>query len=126
MTVEALIALRREGKYYLVKTMTDAMSCKAFFDEENGSVEIRDDTSQIAVRCVGEDRADRQWKIEAAGLASVYASVLEQKQRTGSKIPLVIDVDKGEWLTYNLNELKDKVPELSKILTHLDERKYIA
>jgi hypothetical protein len=34
-------------------------------------------------------------------------------------------VDKGDWRTYSLNEMKDKVPAVADFLKRMKEKKYI-
>jgi hypothetical protein len=122
--LEALVVLRHEGRQHLVKDMEARAQIQGTTDPD-GNIIAAKDTVELTMRCLGLDGEVKRFKMRARGLIPAYEAVVEEEQRTGSKMLLVIDADKGEWLTYNLNEIKDKVPVISKILKEFQRRRYI-
>jgi hypothetical protein len=122
--LDGLVVLRCEGKQYLVKEMEAQADVRGTTDPDGNIISMKD-TSELTMRCLGLDGEVKRFKMRAEGLVRAYEAVVAEEQRTGSKMLLVIDADKGEWLTYNLNEIKDKVPVISKILKEFQRRRYI-
>lgn len=122
--VEALVLLRREEKEYLVKQMEARIDARGQSDADGNIIQMQD-TSEITMRCLAPDGEVKEFKMRAQGLMPAYTAVVEQEQRTGSKMLLLIDADTGEWWTYNLNEMKDKLPVVSEILKKFQQKQYI-
>jgi len=65
-------------------------------------------------------------KVKAEGMAEGLSLTIKAEEETGLKQLLVIDLDKGEWACYPIDEqLKEKIPALTKILQLFEKRDYV-
>ncbi len=120
--------MRVKGKPYHVIAMEDQWQAKLSQREDEDAPKIQvtaDSESNLSFRCRGEDGEEKKFQMKAKGLMFAYQAVIDLEQKTGSKQLLVIDVDKGEWWTYSLNEMKEKNPALAKFLKRMEQKRYI-
>jgi hypothetical protein len=120
--VDAIIFLKRNGKWYYVRDMTSEMSTRSRLSREVSEVSVSSESTIF--RCVDKDGRERKFKVQSEGLAGAFENVVEQELWTGSKQLLKMDLDSSKWFTYNIKEIAKVVPIWKKFLKEIP-RTYI-
>ena len=118
---ESLIVLRKKGKKYLVTRIQFAS--KGNLVHEGGEIMAdREAETVVAFTCRGEDGQKRQFRANMKGFVAAYQELVEEEQRTGSKMFVIIDADLGEWKTYNMNQIGEENPVIAEFLKRMKRK----
>jgi hypothetical protein len=73
-----------------------------------------------------ETRKKKRIRMTAKGVMKAFVTMIGAEQETGLKQLLLMDVEKGEWRCYQIDEqLKQELPGLREILSKIEKRDYV-
>jgi hypothetical protein len=111
--IEGIVALKSKDSTFLVTAVHAHGTGQG---EEN-----------FVLRCLDVDtKKEKRIKMTAKGIMKAFVGMIDAEQETGLKQMLLIDVEKGEWRCYPIDEqLKQTFPVLREMLRMIEKRDYV-
>ena len=90
------------------------------------SIQRQTGSHSYLFKCHAKDGEERQIKVNATGLLTAFQEVVDEGQRTGSKMLLIMNADTLECKMCNLNQVKGEFPPVAELLKRMEQKGYIS